>query len=411
MALLRLASFLVAALIVGGALAQEEDAIPPERTSPPPVAITFTPPALSGDIVLGIFDAAGKVVRTLRFEPDAPELTIDTNGYIAQWDGRDEAGAACPAGRYVARGYVVGDQVTVEGEAFHFNDWMAEDQIPATGVKLRAWPDALGVEIATPGGPVFAKIQDDGALEVVPAPPAEAISPKMAPPQLTPPPIAWAPGRDGSRWMIADDGGQHVVAQIAKDGASQRGLRVAKDEPQPVEVLASMAEDAILLRETAPGGVERVRMLRRAATPAAVADKDGKIVADWEVVFERTWQPCAKFGIVDGKLVADAGEDAQRTERPVSLVENALDPGKKQQLRLLASPRHPGSALVTPDGLKLVEVSTEGDWSRFVFGPGDGADAMLYQGDGVVVEEFALRHLDEIAAFDAGSFLLAPVVQ
>lgn len=411
MALLRLSSFLIATLIAGGALAQEEDVIPPERTSKPPVAITFTPPALAGDIVLGIFDSAGKVVRTLRFEPEAPELTIDTNGYIAQWDGRDETGAACPAGRYVARGYVVGDQVSVEGEAFHFNDWMADDKIPATGVKLRAWPDALGVEIATPGQPVFAKIRDDGTLEVVSAPPAEAASPKMAPPQLTPPPLAWAPGRDGTTWVIADDGGQHVVAQIAKSGASERGLRVAKDEPQPVEVLASLSEDAILLRETAPGGVERVRMLRRAATPATAADKDGKFVADWEVVFERTWQPCAKFGVVDGKLVADAGDTAQRTVRPVSLIENALAPGKEEQLRLLASPRHPGSALVTPDGLKLVEVSAQGDWSRFAFGPGDGADAMLYQGDGVVVEEFALRHLDQLASFDAGSFLLAPAAQ
>jgi len=411
MALLRISTFLAAALIAGGALAQEEDAIPPERTSEPPVAITFTPPALEGDIVLGIFDSSGKVVRTLRFAPDAPELTIDTNGYIAKWDGRDEAGAACPAGRYAARGYVVGDHVAVEGEAFHFNDWMAEDKIPATRVKLRAWPDALGVEIATPGAPVLAKIRDNGTLEVASAPPVEDSKAVAASPQLTPPPIAWAPGRNDSTWVIADDGGQRVVAQIAKGGASERGLRVAKDEPQPVEVLASMSEDAILLRETAPGGVERVRMLRRAATPATAADKDGKVVADWEVAFERTWQPCAKFGIVDGKLVADAGDTAQRTVRTGSLIENTLEPGKKEELRLLASPRHPGSALVTPDGLKLVEVSTQGDWSRFAFGPGDGADAMLHQGDGVVVEEFALRHLDEIAAFDAGSFLLAPAAQ
>jgi hypothetical protein len=411
MALLRLSSFLVAALVAGGALAQEEDAIPPEQTSKPPVAITFTPPELEGDIVLGIFDAAGRVVRTLRFEPGAPELKIDTNGYIATWDGRDETGAACPAGRYAARGYVVGDQVSVEGEAFHFNDWMAEDRIPATGVKLRAWPDALGVEIATAGKPVFAKIRDDGTLEMATAPgTADGTSPQIVPPKLDPPPLAWAPGRDGSMWVIADDGGQHVVAQIAKGGSSERGLRVAKDEPQPVEVLASMTEDAILLKEVAADGRERVRMLRRAKTPTA-ADKDGRVIADWEVVFERAWQPCAKFGVIDGRLVADAGATAQRTERVIPLVENTLEPGKKQQLRVRMSPRHPGSALTTSNGLGLVEVSTEGDWNRFVFGPGDGSATMLYQGDGVVVEEFSFRHLDEIAAFDAGSFLLAPAAQ
>jgi len=33
-------------------------------------------------------------------------------------------------GALFARGYVVGADVKVDGEAFYFNDWMAEDQIP-----------------------------------------------------------------------------------------------------------------------------------------------------------------------------------------------------------------------------------------------------------------------------------------
>jgi hypothetical protein len=44
--------------------------------------------------------------------------------------------------------------------------------------------------------------------------------------------------------------------------------------------------------------------------------------------------------------------------------------------------------------------------------PGAAAGkATLYQGDGLVVEQFSLEHLDQIAAFDAGSFLLAAPAQ
>ncbi|MDD5198880.1 MAG: hypothetical protein PHC88_03685 [Terrimicrobiaceae bacterium] len=380
---------LLAVLMLVPARAQEDE-IPAERASKPPVAITFTPPDLDGRIALGIFDAAGRLVRTLRFEPGSSDLKVDTNGYIATWDGRDERGTACGAGRYSARGYVVGADVKVEGEAFHFNDWMAEDRIPATWVKLCRWPNALGVEIETSAAPVFAKIRSDGALDIATSPPAA--------------------GPEGARWMILDDHGQKVVVQVGREGEPERALRVAKDEPQPVEVLASPTEDAILLRETGPGGVERVRLLRRNASRPAET-KDGKVVADWEVVFERTLQPCANFGIADGKLVADAGTVPPADSLTVSLVGNALQPGKTS-LRFKAIATNPGSALVSPEGIELIEVSAAGGWKRFALAGGAGAgEAKIFQGDGIVVEEFALRQLDRVAAFDAGSFLLAPAAQ
>lgn len=408
MALLRvtLAWLPMLAATLAAALAQEEP-IPPERASKPPVAITFAPPDLEGEIVLGIFDSAKKLVRTLRFEPGAPDLKIDTNGYIASWDGRDENADPCPAGRYFARGYVVGDDVTVSGEAFYFNDWVAEDKIPATGVELCRWPEAFGVKIATGAdrGPVFAKIHPDGTLEPTAEPP---VAPEeFAPPaSITPAPLAGTPGRDGSTWLIVADGPQRVVTQLAKDGSTERTLRVAADEPQPAEILASATEDAILLRETGRAGVERVRLLRRAAKAAAAAD--GKVVADWEVAFERARQPCADFGVSDGRLVAGAADAAPGKKVEIKLVPNALHPGP-ESLTLEAAATTAGSALRAPDGLALVEISAGGKWSRFAVVPEkNGRAATLYQGDGVVVERFALTNLDRIAAFDAGSFLLAP---
>lgn len=404
MALLRIALALTL-LSAPLAFAQEETP-PPEPASKPPVAITFTPPDIDGRVILGIFDSAGRLVRTLRPQPDTPDLKIDLNGYIVQWDGRDEHGAPCPAGRYSARGYIVGNDVNAEGEAFHFNDWLAEDGIPATSVKLCQWPDAVGVEIQTAAKPIFAKINPEGSLaESEPPAPIAATSPA---PQAVDSPPGESSGRNGSWWLIAENAGQRVVAQIAKDGGTERELRIASDEPQPVEVLAAPTDDAILLREIGDDGLVRVRMLRRSG---AKEEKDGRVVADWEVAFERALQPCKNFGLLGGKLVADAGQTPQSTTVSVPLVENTLQPGKIQTLRLRAIGAHPGSALVSPEGLRLLEISGDGEWTRFVLNTGGNDAARLYQGNGLVVEEFTISHLDEIGAFDAGSFLLEPVAQ
>lgn len=397
---------ILAAMWLAPLLAQEDET-PPERPAKPPVTLAFTPPDLEGLIVLGIFDEAGGIERTLRFEPGAPELIIDTNGYIVKWDGLDEAGKPCAAGRYSARGFVVGADVQVEGEAFYFNDWMAENQIPAQDASLCQWPDALGVALKTAAGIAYEQIGEAGTLSPV-LDPMDWAKPRAARPGLEPSPIAWAAGREGTTWVIVEENGQHVVAQFGKgDKAPRRELRVPKDEPQPVEILASAREDAILLKEIGSGGVQRVRMLKRSD---AAAEKDGRVIADWEVIFERTLQPCANFGVVDGKLVADAGTASQDDAISLSLVENALEPGKKPRLKLKAAAAPAGSALISPEGLKLVEISSKGSWNRFSFA-GDENSATLYQGDGVVVEEFTIRNLGHIAAFDAGAFLLEPPAQ
>jgi hypothetical protein len=392
MALLRIDTLsrfgLFLALVAAPLWAQEEEVVPAEKAAAPPIAITFTPPDLMGSIVLGIFDAQGKLVRTLPYEWGDPDLQVDTNGYIASWDGLDESGKPCPGGRYAARGYVVGQRVDVSGEAFHFNDWVAQDKIPATGVKLRRWPDALGVELTTAAGPVFGKIRLDGTLDQTTEPAALA--------------------DEKARWGIVDDEGQKVVVQFGKEEESERALRVPKDEPQPEAVLAAEGDNQILLLESAPGGIERVRLLVRGDK---AEQKDGKVVADWEVAFERTLQPCANFGIVEGRLVADVGTAKPEDTFTVTLAENSLQPGERVRLELSPVATHPGTALVTSTGLKLFEISSDGNWDRFALGTATDSKVVLYQGDGIVVEEFAITGLDQIAAFDAGTFLLAAPAQ
>jgi hypothetical protein len=81
----------------------------PERS----IRISFVPPPLDGKISLGIYDAKGKLVRVLHKESDVNEFQIGADALVAHWDGRNDNGEDLPAGKYHARGYLVG-QLKVE---------------------------------------------------------------------------------------------------------------------------------------------------------------------------------------------------------------------------------------------------------------------------------------------------------
>lgn len=94
------------------------------------VSFGFALPDLEGRISLGIFDDKGRLVRTLAMGATEKDFTIGLNGLIANWDGRTDAGEKAAAGAYFARGYVVGNAVKAEGMAYHFNDWIADEDSP-----------------------------------------------------------------------------------------------------------------------------------------------------------------------------------------------------------------------------------------------------------------------------------------
>lgn len=91
--------------------------------------IAFAVPG-PGRITLGVFDKAGKLVRTLHAMDGEEAFRIGLNGYITRWDGLDDAGNKAPSGHYHIRGYLIED-VTVEGEAYHFNDWTTDEEDPS----------------------------------------------------------------------------------------------------------------------------------------------------------------------------------------------------------------------------------------------------------------------------------------
>src|SRR5262249_13190209 len=91
--------------------------------------ISFVPPPIQGTISLGIYDSHGKLVRVLHRESENDDFTIGTDALITEWDGKDDAGVDLPAGKYRARGYMVG-ATSVEGVADFFNDWVSDENSP-----------------------------------------------------------------------------------------------------------------------------------------------------------------------------------------------------------------------------------------------------------------------------------------
>src|SRR5439155_19944069 len=83
---------------------EQTPSAPPTRT----VRLSFVPPPLEGTISLGIYDGSGKLVRVLHQEAELNDFTIGADALVTQWDGKNDDGANLPAGKYHARGYLVG---------------------------------------------------------------------------------------------------------------------------------------------------------------------------------------------------------------------------------------------------------------------------------------------------------------
>ena len=63
---------------------------------------------MEGTISLGIWDSNDKLVRVLHREAKIDNFTVEENSLSTTWDGKNDAGEDLPAGKYRARGYLVG---------------------------------------------------------------------------------------------------------------------------------------------------------------------------------------------------------------------------------------------------------------------------------------------------------------
>ena len=403
-----LLALLALALPLGAA---EEDDLPPPPPKKEGVQIMFLPPPMEGALSLGIYNQAGKLVRTLHHEATTKDFTKGLNGLITQWDGRDDAGQPAPAGTYLVRGWTVGD-LKVEGVAFHANDWIDSDDSPRftrvlavqnsghdeVDVVLRALDGSehtVGWKLAKPGvtlaeSGVQAAL-DDGKLvirkgaEVVPVPNEEG---EKA--------IAVSVGFAGHVWAIFETPAGREIRAYTETGEFLRRLAYAKDEPAPKQLAASQWSESIFLFEENTTE-QRVRALAL-GPPKADGSPAWKTIYQKRLVFNDTYAAAAPT-LGRTPPVPPVEEMTIRT-KPNPLLQNA-----KTDLKFHLVADAKGSLLVAADGLPLAHLTdTPGlKWAALV----QEKDAVLFfESDGAAVAEFKITHPANIMAFEAGDYEL-----
>jgi hypothetical protein len=91
--------------------------------------LLFVPPPVEGVISVGAYDSKGKLVRVLKKAAEVNSFKAASDGLVIDWDRNDSQGKPVPAGKYFARGVLIGD-VKIEGVAFHLNDWVDSSADP-----------------------------------------------------------------------------------------------------------------------------------------------------------------------------------------------------------------------------------------------------------------------------------------
>jgi len=471
---------------------------------------TFALPELEGRISLGVFDSGGQLVRTLFVGAAEKDFKIGLNGLLATWDGKNDAGQAQASGTYRVRGFVVGYGVKAEGEAYHFNEWIADDTSPeisgigavvpgekenfllsgfkpsrekAGSVEAMLWrfdettglqtvatlPGQTGFlaadashaafhdrkegrlllyDLANPSPPRVAAgsgfsrsafwqdrlylATDKNELDqrdlatlamekTIPAPaklegldanPAAlmgwdasgvwlwrgeksaAVPLKELPENLT---VSAGPGE--TFWIAGKHAADIMVRQHAFDGDLLRQMIITEDFAGTVRVFASKTTLSFyLLLQSQTGSRQTLRGYRPAAPPVNA----GAAQVDWEVFLDKTIADSRRFGFVDGQLVPDAGQSPQPSAQKIPLRANTLN-AKGSDLILKAAATSSGLWLQTADGLPLLGLTGKKFFDRIVVKKGDNAESLrVFAGDGVVVAEYLVSGLGNIAEIEVG---------
>jgi hypothetical protein len=391
--------------------ARAQDAPAPAPTPSRKIRLTFVPPPLEGTISLGIFDANGKLVRTLQREADIADFTVGHDALSTTWDGLDDARTPMPPGKYRARGYLVGD-LKIEGVGYFFNDWVTGEKSPRiariTALSFHDNQLRLAADLSSGKNATVLYDAGTGSLSLDSAAPPAKDNAKLPPAQALTDPVASAAGKDGSFWIIdrIEKGADALeLKQLSAAGEFSRRLPFAAADPKPKAVAASTVSDAIYLLEE-DQAVQRVRGLTLVTTKPGLGDAT-PAVSEWKVSFEKRIVAHANFSVVKGKPEAASPNENSATEKIlVKLQPNPLSAEKRPTIEIAVGFDEHGSFLKTADGLPLRAVSETPFLKRIVPASHDDKTIDVFQDDGAVVEQFRLSALDQIMAFDCGDFEL-----
>jgi len=112
----------------------------PAAASGRSVRISFLPPPLEGKISLGIYDTKGELIRVLHREASFNDFTIGADALVTKWDGKDDTGSDRPAGKYHARGFLVGALKIEESAA---GPAASPEPSPGSPVQVKLMPNPL----------------------------------------------------------------------------------------------------------------------------------------------------------------------------------------------------------------------------------------------------------------------------
>jgi hypothetical protein len=399
----------------------------------PGVRITFVPPPMEGTWSLGIYDAAGKLVRVLARDATEKDFTVGLNGLMITWDGRDDAGRPLPKGSYSARGFSVG-ALEVEGVAMHGNDWVNDAEalrirrvrsgtLEAGGSSKTAAERRMSFLAETAEGKLHQLTYNSAGklLAHLPAEKETAVASAFSGVTLRenkvylagsaqPLPLEGvgetiAAAVDGKSVWVIDRAptGKTQVKQYSTAGEFRRELKIGPEDPQPVRVSASpVAEEIMLIEENAATQRVRVLALEKPAEDSSAAG--GPAISTWKTVFTRSVIASDEFALVAdqvGRLVPFI----PRAKFTAKLVPNSLLKDALTTADVTIGFDTKGSFIKTMDGLPLRRITEAAGLRWAVIGEeGSGRQLTIFQGDGAVIEEFKARKLANMMAFDAGEY-------
>lgn len=386
-------------------------ATPAPTPVPRLVRLHFVPPPMEGTISLGIYDAGEKLVRVLDREDGIEDFTAGHDALETTWDGNDDHGQPLPAGKYHARGFVVGD-LKIEGVDYFFNDWVTDNDSPhlAHITRIAAAEGGLRLEGTKPDGQSTQFLfnlasEQSRPADPIPWPSVEPMNRAQVSQALIDP-VDLALGKGGTAWAIsrlAKGSPALAIMQVSSSdpaGPALRTLEINPADPQPVGIAASPNEDRIYLLEEAPSR-QRVRSLSLLASGHEAG------VSDWKEDFTREIVSHKDFALVDGKPTQPPNESlSSPTPLLQKLRPNPLERAQPGKVQLSAGCDEEGSYLQSADGLPLRTVSDTPHLLRALLARHDPNALDFFQDDGAVVEQFRVSNLDQMIAFDCGAFEL-----
>ena len=377
------------------ALGQEDVEVPaPPIRKKEGVQITFLPPPMQGVIGLGVYNGAGKLVRVLHRNATEKDFVIGLNGLITRWDGKDDQGEPLPAGKYAARGWTTGD-LEVDGVAFRGNDWVKDDG-PRFAEAVRfekgeggRWNvllrDVEGRAHAVPVGGEAAELTDAEKS-------GSRVEPTLAEGEKI---LKTSIGFGGNLWAIVETPGRREVRSYSQSGEFLRRLAYRGDEPAPFDLAASTTAEAVWLLERN----DREQRFRHLGEPESTAQGSA-------------WKTIDQKRIVASGSFAGVASDLGRAEPPkveasvrITAKRNPLLQNARSEMDVQAVIAAEGVMISTADGLPLAQI-TEAKGLKWCALAREGKALILFQSDGVVVEEFKIGRPDNLMSFDAGEYTL-----